>query len=119
MKSCKNTRLFLLFSSGDFGRGVVDEHTLPGIDGHIRDGQGQHFRDCDFSHAVIMDAKPLLPYTIIFLRIINLNLLNLFVEHPGREFACAGVLSHQRDEHIQQFALRNLAILQTVCKWLC
>ena len=32
MKSCKNTRLFLLFSSGDFCWGVVDEHALASID---------------------------------------------------------------------------------------
>lgn len=89
----------MLLSSGDFGWGVVDEHALPGIDGHIRDGQGQHFRNRDFSHAVIMDAKPLLPYTINFLRMVNLDFLNQLVEHPERKFPCAGVLSHQRDEH--------------------
>ena len=100
----------MLFSSGDFCWDVVDEHALSGIDGHIRDGQGQHFRDCDFSHAVIMDAKPLLPYTINFLRIINLDLLNQFVEHPGREFACAGVLSHQRDENIRGQGLTALLL---------
>ena len=99
-----------MFSSGDFGRGVVDEHTLPGIDGHIRDGQGQHFRDCDYSHAVIVDAKPLLPHTINFLRIVNLDLLNQLIEHPGRELACAGVLSHQRDEHIRGHGLAALLL---------
>ena len=48
-----------------------------------------------------MDAKPLLPHSINFLRIVNFDLLNQLVEHPGRELACAGVLSHQRDEHIR------------------
>ena len=84
MKSCKNARLFL-FLSGDLCWGVVDEHTLPGIDGHIRNWQRQHFGDCDFSHAVIMDAKPLLPRPINFLGIVNFDFLNQLVEHPGRE----------------------------------
>ena len=55
------------------------------IDGHIRNWQRQHFRDCDFSHAVIMDAKPLLPRPINFLGIVNFDFLNQLVEHPGRE----------------------------------
>ena len=80
-----------MFSSGDLCRSVDDEYTLSGIDGHIRNWERQHFRDCDFSHAVIMDAKSLLPHTINFLRMVNLDLLNQLIEHPGRELACAGV----------------------------
>lgn len=30
---------FLLLSAGDFGWGIVDEHTLSGVDGHIRGWQ--------------------------------------------------------------------------------
>lgn len=33
----------MLFSSGDLCWGVVDKHTLPGIDGHIRNWERQHF----------------------------------------------------------------------------
>ena len=100
----------MLFSSGDLCRSVVDEYTLSGIDGHIRNWERQHFMDCDFSHAVIMDAKSLFPYTINFFRIINLNLLNQLIEHPGRELACAGVLSYQRDEHIRGHGLTALLL---------
>ena len=99
-----------MFLSGDLCWGVVDEHTLPGIDGHIRNWQRQHFRDCDFSHAVIMDAKPLLPRPINFLGIVNFDFLNQLVEHPGRELTCAGVLSHQRDEHIRGHGLAALLL---------
>ena len=50
-----------------------------------------------------MDAKSLFPHTVNFLRMVNLDLLNQLIEHPGRELARAGVLSYQRDEH-KQFA---------------
>ena len=57
-----------------------------------------------------MDAKSLLPHTINFLRMVNLDLLNQLIEHPGRELACAGVLSHQRDEHIRGHGLTALLL---------
>ena len=43
-----------------------------------------------------MDEKPLLPHSINFLRMVNLDLLNQLVEHPGRELAGAGVFAYQR-----------------------
>ena len=57
-----------------------------------------------------MDAKSLLPHPINFLRIVNLDLLNQLIEHPGRQLAGAGVPSYQRDEHIRGHGLTALLL---------
>ena len=47
-----------------------------------------------------MDTKPLLPYAVDLLSIEHFNLLNQFVQHPGRQFSRSGVLTDKTDEHI-------------------
>ena len=96
LKSCKNTR----FLYSEFTGGVVDDYAFSCIYGHFRDRQGQHRWNLDRSDAVIVDAKPLLPYTVDLLSIEHFDLLNQFVQHPGRQFSRSGVLTDKTDKHI-------------------
>ena len=96
LKSCKNTR----FLYSEFTGGVVDDYAFSCIYGHFRDRQGQHRWNLDRSDAVIVDAKPLLPYAVDLLRIEHFDLLNQFVQHPGRQFSRSGVLTDKTDKHI-------------------
>ena len=70
------------------------------IYGHFRDRQGQYRWNLNRSDAVIVDAKPLLPYAVDLLRIEYFDLLNQFVQHPGRQFPRSGVLADKTDKHI-------------------
>ena len=65
LKGCKNTR----FLYSEFAGGVVYDYAFSCIYGHFRDRQGQHRWNLDRSDAVIVDAKPLLPYAVDLLRI--------------------------------------------------
>ena len=96
MKGCKNTR----FLYSEFTGGVVDDYAFSCIYGHFRDRQGQHRWNLNRSDAVIVDAKPLLPYAVDLLRIEYFDLLNQFVQHPGRQFLRSGVLADKTDKHI-------------------
>ena len=96
LKGCKNTR----FLYSEFTGGVVDDYAFSCIYGHFRDRQGQHRWNLNRSDAVIVDTKPLLPYAVDLLSIEHFNLLNQFVQHPGRQFSRSGVLTDKTDEHI-------------------
>ena len=96
LKSCKNTR----FLYSEFTGGVVDDYAFSCIYGHFRDRQRQHRWNLNRSDAVIVDAKPLLPYAVDLLRIEYFDLLNQFVQHPGRQFPRSGVLADKTDKHI-------------------
>ena len=96
LKGCKNTR----FLYSEFTGGVVDDYAFSCIYGHFRDRQGQHRWNLNRSDAVIVDAKPLLPYAVDLLRIEHFDLLNQFVQHPGRQFSRSGVLTDKTDKHI-------------------
>ena len=91
----------MLISSGDGGWGVVDDYALSCIYGHLRGGQRDQFRDLDDPYAVIVDTEPLFPHTVDLLGVEHFDLLDEFVEHPGRQFAGSGVFADQGDEHIQ------------------
>lgn len=96
LKGCKNTR----FLYSEFTGGIVDDYAFSCIYGHFRDRYGQHRWNLDRSDAVIVDTKPLLPYAVDLLSIEHFNLLNQFVQHPGRQFSRSGVLTDKTDEHI-------------------
>ena len=97
LKGCKNTR----FLYSEFTGGVVDDYAFSCIYGHFRDRQGKHRWNLNRSDAVIVDAKPLLPYAVDLLRIEHFDLLNQFVQHPGRQFSRSGVLADKTDKHIR------------------
>ena len=97
LKGCKNTR----FLYSEFTGGVVDDYAFSCIYGHFRDRQRQHRWNLNRSDAVIVDAKPLLPYAVDLLSIEYFNLLNQFVQHPGRQFSRSGVLADKTDKHIR------------------
>ena len=116
MKRCKNTRLFLLFSSGDGGWGVVDDYALSCVYGHLRGGQRDEVGDLNGAHAVVVDTEPLLPHPVYLLGVEHLDLLDELVQHPGRQLAGAGVFADQGDEHIRGHGLAVLLVdLGTKC----
>lgn len=104
MKRCKSTRLFLLFSSGDGGWGVVDDYAFSCVYGHLRGGQRDEVGDLDGTHAVVVDTEPLLPHSVYLLSVEYLDLLDELVQHPGRQLAGAGVFADQGDEHSHRAA---------------
>ena len=81
MKRCKNTRLFLLFSSGDGGWGVVDDYALSCVYGHLRGGQRDEVGDLDGAHAVVVDTEPLLPHSLYLFGVEHSDLLDELVQH--------------------------------------
>ena len=89
MKGCKNTR----FLYSEFTGGVVDDYAFSCIYGHFRDRQGQYRWNLNRSDAVIVDAKPLLPNAVDLLSIEHFDLLNQFVQHPGRQFSRPEVMA--------------------------
>ena len=91
-----------MFSSGDSGWGVVDDYALSCVYGHLRGGQRDEVGDLNDPYAVIADTEPLFPHPI--------NLLDKLIEHPGCQFAGAGVFADQRDEHIRSHGLAALLV---------
>ena len=50
-------------------------------------GAGSGMRSGIGAHAVVVDTKPLLPHPVYLLGVEYFNLLDEFVEHPGRQLA--------------------------------
>ena len=79
---------------------VTDHHAFPGVEGNLRAGDFQAIGNVNNADAVVMDRQVLFPYAVDSLRLMDLYPLDQFIEHPGRELFCAGVLPHRGDEHI-------------------
>ena len=52
----------------------------------------------DGAHAVVVNAEPLLPYTIDLFCIEHFDFFNQFIQHPGCQLFCSGVLANQTDK---------------------
>ena len=50
-----------------------------------------------------MNAEPLLPYAVDFFCIEHFDFFHQFIQHPGCQLFCSGVLANQTDEHKQKF----------------
>ena len=100
----------MLFSSGNGGWGVVDDYALSCVYGHLRRGQRDEAGNLDDPHTVVVDAEPLLPYPVHLLSVEYLDFLDELVQHPGREFSCAGIFANQGDEHIRGHSLAVLLV---------
>ena len=72
-------------------RFITDIDTFPGVDCYIRHGRG--IRDKQSTDAVVVDGQFLYPFAIDFLGLVNLNVINQFVQHPGRQLLGTGVLA--------------------------
>ena len=97
-----------MISSGDGGCGVVDDYALSCVYGHLRGGQRDEVGDLDGAYAVVVDAEPLLPHPVYLLGVEHFDFLDEFVEHPGRQFAGAGVFADQRDKLDCQHFFRQI-----------
>ena len=82
--------------------GVVVDYSFAFYIGHLLYRLVQHLLIIDRSDAVIVDAKPLLLYAVDLLRIEYFDLLNHFVQHPGRQFLGTGILADGSQEHIRR-----------------
>ena len=56
-------------------------------------------------HTVIMDGETLHPRPIDLLRLMDFDVLNQLVQHPGSELSGPRVLADRRDEHIRRHSL--------------
>ena len=74
-------------------RFIADIDTSAGIDGYIRHGHGRGIRDKQSTDAVVVDGQFLYPFAVDFLGLVNLNVVDQFVQHPGRQFLGTGVLA--------------------------
>ena len=81
-------------------RFVGDIYTSAGIDRHIRDRQGIGIRDEQGADAVVVDGQFLNPLPVDLLSLIDLNVIDQLIYHPGRQFLSTCVLSHCGQEHI-------------------
>ena len=48
-----------------------------------------------------MNAEPLLPYTVDLFCIEHFDFFHQFIQHPGCQLFCSGVLANQTDKHIR------------------
>ena len=95
------TLAFFCSNSGSVVCRVAHEHAFSGVDGDGRDGQCRFVGNVHFPHAVVVNAKPLYPFAVDLLGIVDLDFLHQFVEHPRRELSGAGVFADDGHEHIR------------------
>ena len=74
-------------------RFVADIDTSAGVDGYIRHGHGRGIRDKQGTDTVVVDGQFLDSFAVDFLGLVNLNVVDQFVQHPGRQFLGTGILA--------------------------
>ena len=65
--------------------GVVDDYAFSCIYGHLGCREWEHIRDEDCPHTVVMDHQVLLPYPVDFLRLVDFDVIDQFIEHGIQE----------------------------------
>ena len=83
------------------GRFVGDIYTSAGIDRHIRDRQGIGIRDEQGADAVVVDGQFLNPFPVDLLGLIDLNVIDQLIHHPGCQLLRPCVFSHSGKKHIR------------------
>ena len=83
------------------GRFVGDIYTSAGIDRHIRDRQGIGIRDEQGADAVVVDGQFLNQFPVDLLGLIDLNVIDQLIHHPGCQLLRPCVFSHSGKKHIR------------------
>ena len=82
-------------------RFIADIDTSAGVDGYIWHGHRRGIRDKQGTDTVVVDGQFLDPFAVDFLGLVNLNVVDQFVQHPGRQLLGAGVLADGSQEYIR------------------
>ena len=99
--SCQRTFVIFYLLNSDITGGVVHNYAFSCIHRHIGCRQRKCAWNLDDAHAVVVNAEPLLPYTVDLFCIEHFDFFNQFIQHPGCQLFCSGVLANQTDEHIR------------------
>lgn len=65
-------------------------------------------------HAVVVDAKPLCPFAVDLLGIVDLVFLHQFIDHPQCELSDAGAVANDEHEHISALAASSAVFFAAV-----
>ena len=95
----EHSSFFYLLNS-DITGGVVHNYAFSCIHRHIRCRQRKCAWNLDGAHAVVVNAEPLLPYTVDLFCIEHFDFFHQFIQHPGCQLFCSGVLANQTDKHM-------------------
>ena len=79
-------------------RFVTDIDTSASVDCYIRHGHGRGIRDKQGADTVVVDGQFLDPFAVDFLGLVNLNVVDQFVQHPGRQLLSTGILADGRQK---------------------
>ena len=96
----EHSSFFYLLNS-DITEGVVHNYAFSCIHRHIRCRQRKCAWNLDGAHAVVVNAEPLLPHAVDLFCIEHFDFFHQFIQHPGCQLFCSGVLANQTDEHIR------------------
>ena len=95
----------LAFLYSELTWGVVDNYALSCIYRHLGRRKWEHIGDEDGSHTVVMDHKVLLPYPVDLLRLMDFDVIDQLIEHPGGQNLGSGVFADGGDKHIRRYGL--------------
>ena len=95
----------LAFLYSELTWGVVDNYALSCIYRHLGRRKWEHIGDEDGSHTVVMDHKVLLPYPVDLLRLMDFDVIDQLIEHPGGQNLGSGVFADGGDRHIRRYRL--------------
>ena len=99
--SCQRAFVIFYLLNSDITGGVVHNYAFSCIHRHIRCRQRKCAWNLDGAHAVVVNAEPLLPYTVDLFCIEHFDFFHQFIQHPGCQLFCSGVLANQTDKHIR------------------
>ena len=97
--SCQRTFVIFYLLNSDITGGVVHNYAFSCIHRHIRCRQRKCTWNLDGAHAVVVNAEPLLPHAVDLFCIEHFDFFHQFIQHPGCQLFCSGVLANQTDEH--------------------
>ena len=83
--------------------GVVDNYAFSCIHRHLGCRKWEHIGNEDGSHTVVMDHKVLLPYPIDLLHLMDFDVIDQLIEHPGGQNLGSCVFADGGDKHIRRY----------------
>ena len=95
----------LAFLYSELTWGVVDDYAFSCIYRHLGCREWEHIRDEDCPHTVVMDHQVLLPYPVDFLRLVDFDVIDQFIEHPGGQGLGSSVFADGGDKHVRRYGL--------------
>ena len=82
-------------------RFIADVDTFPGVDCYIRHGQCGGIWDEQSADTIVVDGQFLDPFTINFFGLVNFNVVDQLIQHPGCQLFGTGVFADNGKKHIR------------------